>query len=218
MPDARTAILSAIRRQLSHSRQADSPDRARANGAIPRGYRQSGSLAPKERTALLVERLLDYDAEVLPVAETAIASAIAEVLARHGESVLLVPATLPQGWLPEGIEVLRDVELGLPLQSLIRAHAVLTPCAVAIAETGTIVLQHGPEQGRRSLSLLPDHHLCVLRRDQIVQTVSEGLALVNSANAAAFTTISGPSATADIEMTRIRGVHGPRRLTVLLVG
>ena len=216
MSDARTAILSAIRRQLSRSRQSGAPDRTRAYAAIPRGYRQVGALVAGEFSALLVERLLDYGAEVLTVEEAAVARTVAEVLARHGESVLLVPALCPAAWLPQGVEILRDG--GLPLQTLIRAQAVLTSCAVAIAETGTIVLQHGPEQGRRSLTLLPDHHVCVLRRDQIVETLSEGLAIVDTADAKALTTISGPSATADIEMTRIRGVHGPRRLTVLLVG
>jgi L-lactate dehydrogenase complex protein LldG len=214
MPEARAAILNRIREQLGSA----TPEPLDSYASIPRLYIQFGRLSEQARTELLLDRLADYDAEVFPVAETAIAKTVADVLASHRESVLLAPAALPSAWLPEGIEILRDdPEKPLALDILTLAQAVLTPCAGAIAETGTILIEHGPEQGRRVLSLLPDHHVCVLRHEQIVETVSEGFALLAAANRAAITTISGPSATADIEMTRIRGVHGPRRLTVLLV-
>jgi L-lactate dehydrogenase complex protein LldG len=216
MPEARAAILARIREQLGSATPAAEP--LDSYESIPRLYTQFGRLSEQARTEPLLERLADYDAEVFPVAETAIAKTVADVLASHRESVLLAPAALPSAWLPEGIEILRDdPENPLRINALTRAPAVLTPCAGAIAETGTILLVHGPEQGRRVLTLLPDHHLCILRAEQIVETVSEGFALLAGANRSAITTISGPSATADIEMTRIRGVHGPRRLTVLLV-
>jgi L-lactate dehydrogenase complex protein LldG len=223
MSDARLAILTQIRAQLG---PAVAP-RLGSYEAIPRAYTQRGSLGSQALLQLLLERLADYDAEVITLEEVDIAHSVAEVLKRDGESVLLAPAAVPDSWLPAGIEILRDTSPdassetfdppgALSLEALTRAHAVLTTCAGAIAETGTILLTHGPQPGRRVLSLLPDHHLCVLRRDQIVETVSEGFALLDQAKSAALTTVSGPSATADIEMTRIRGVHGPRRLTVLL--
>jgi len=211
MPDARTVILERIRNQLS----ASPPLHRLAYDEIPREYLQAGRRSLPDRIELLLDRLADYDAEVFTVEESAIAETVAAVLAQHGETALLVPAEVPAAWLPGGPDILRD-EAG-SLAMLTRAQAVLTPCAGAIAETGTILLEHGPEQGRRAATLLPDHHICVLRTNQIVETVSEGLALLAAASASAITTISGPSATADIEMTRIRGVHGPRRLSVLLI-
>jgi len=212
MPDARTVILERIRDQLS----ASPPLHRLAYDEIPREYLQAGRRSLPDRIELLLDRLADYDAEVFTVEESAIAETVAAVLARHGETALIVPAGLPAAWVPAGIEVLRD-QAETALGTFARAQAVLTPCAGAIAETGTILLEHGAQQGRRAATLLPDHHICVLRTDQVVETVSEGLGLLAAASASPITTISGPSATADIEMTRIRGVHGPRRLTVLLI-
>jgi L-lactate dehydrogenase complex protein LldG len=211
MPDARTVILERIRNQLDAGQASNRP----AYEEIPREYLQAGRRSLPDRIELLLDRLEDYDAEVFTVEESAIAETVAAVLAQHGETALLVPAEVPAAWLPAGPEILRD-EAG-SLAMLTRAQAVLTPCAGAIAETGTILLEHGAQQGRRAATLLPDHHICILRTNQIVETVSEGLALLAAASASAITTISGPSATADIEMTRIRGVHGPRRLSVLLI-
>lgn len=215
MPDARTEILARIRAQTP-----DPKGTMRGYDDVPRRYLQLGSLESSARKTLLLSRLVDYDAEVIEVQLSTIGTVVSQVLAKHEESVLLVPPAVPDAWLPREIEVIRDTEPPAPplaVAALNRAQAVLTPCAGAIAQTGTLLLAHERNQGRRVLSLVPDHHVCVLRAEQIVETVSEGLALLEQSRTLPLTTISGPSATADIEMTRIRGVHGPRRLTVLLL-
>jgi L-lactate dehydrogenase complex protein LldG len=220
MPDARTEILARIREQLGRADAPEAAETAQAYAAVPRAYVQHGFTDDEWRVRLLLERLIDYDAEILEAEEGSLAAIVEGVLRHNGDTVLLAPASIPAAWLPGMVEVLRDPDAGghaLKLDALTRASAVLTTCIGAIAETGTILLAHGDEQGRRVLSLLPDHHLCVLRRSQIVVTVSEGLTLIAEHKLSAITTVSGPSATADIEMTRIRGVHGPRRLTVLLL-
>ena len=220
MPEARTEILGRIREQLGRVDAPGVAETARAYAALPRAYVQRGVTDIEARVRLLLERLIDYDAEILETYEASLAATIESALRKHGDTVLLAPASIPAAWLPGTVKVMRDPGpdgLALALRSLTRASAVLTGCIGAIAETGTILLAHGEGQGRRVLSLLPDHHLCVLRRGQIVETVSEGLALIAEHKLSAITTVSGPSATADIEMTRIRGVHGPRRLTVLLL-
>ncbi len=220
MPEPRAEILGRIRKQLGRVAAPGATQVGQEYAAIQRAYVQRGVTDRNARVRLLVERLIDYDAEIHETEEESLAAAVESILLRHGDTVLLAPASIPAAWLPGTVEVLRDPDpegQALPLESLTRASAVLTACAGAIAETGTILLAHGAEQGRRALSLLPDHHLCVLRRSQVVETVSEGLSLLAAQKLSAITTISGPSATADIEMTRIRGVHGPRRLTVLLL-
>jgi L-lactate dehydrogenase complex protein LldG len=121
---------------------------------------------------------------------------------------------MPREWCPASVELL--VDHGLTDEQVDRAQAVLTTCEVAIASTGTIVLVHEGTQGRRIASLLPDHHICIVRCDQVVELVPEAFRPLAVQGSKPITTISGPSATADIEMTRIRGVHGPRRLSVLL--
>jgi L-lactate dehydrogenase complex protein LldG len=119
------------------------------------------------------------------------------------------------------VELLRDTDpVTLSKGQLASVHGVLTGCAAAIAETGTIVLDSGPAQGRRSLSLLPDYHLCVVEARQVVEVVPEGVAHMVGAVAergAPVTLVSGPSATSDIELMRVEGVHGPRTLDVILV-
>jgi L-lactate dehydrogenase complex protein LldG len=143
------------------------------------------------------------------------ATTIGRVLASRARRRLVVPKGLPSAWLPAGFEWVRDE--GLSYGELDDSDGAVTACTSAIAQTGSIVLCHDATEGRRVLTLIPDYHLCVVFADQVVETVSESLRHPRVVASALVTTISGPSATADIEMTRIKGVHGPRTLDVVLV-
>jgi L-lactate dehydrogenase complex protein LldG len=207
---AREEILSRIRTALP----GDPLDPAASHTAIPRAYNRAGTLTPEARLELFIDRLLDYDTEIIPIETSAeIPPAIAQATE---EERLIAPHDFPAEWLPAGLSVALDHNLSTA--EIDNAQAVLTTCEVAVASTGTIILVHTGAQGRRALTLLPDHHICIVRRDQVVETVPEAFAAIASQSALPITTISGPSATSDIEMTRIRGVHGPRRLTVILYG
>jgi len=206
---AREELLARVRSALSVGSAV--ADYAR----IPRAYRQCGLLADDARICILKDRLADYDAQVIELAEEkGIAEAVRAAMAAVDETRLFVPSELPPDWIPLGVELIAAADSAVEMD---RAQAVLTGCEVAIAETGTIVLVHSAAQGRRMDTLLPDHHLCVVPRERIVETVPEGWQALAAFAREPLTTISGPSATSDIEMSRIRGVHGPRRLTVLLV-
>jgi L-lactate dehydrogenase complex protein LldG len=146
--------------------------------------------------------------------ESELPAAIATALTKAGEERVVIAAEFPQPWLPAGFAFTVDRELGI--QQLDSMQAVVTTCEAAIASTGTILLIHEGAQGRRAITLLPDHHLCLVRREQVLELVPEAWESIAAKGAQPITTISGPSATSDIEMTRIRGVHGPRRLTVIL--
>jgi L-lactate dehydrogenase complex protein LldG len=207
---AREEILSRIRTALP----GDPLDPAASHASIPRLYNRTGTLTPEARLDLFIDRLVDYDTEIIPI-ETAAEIPAAIIQAAHEER-LIAPQDFPVEWLPATLAIALDDDL--TTSEIDNAQAVLTTCEVAIASTGTIILVHTGGQGRRALTLLPDHHICIVRRDQVVETVPEAFAAVASQSALPITTISGPSATSDIEMTRIRGVHGPRRLTVILYG
>ena len=211
-PETRQLILERIRQNLPQPAE----EAETAYAAIPRTYIRQGLLRHKAVVDLFIDRLVDYDSQVFRTGERGIVQAVAELLAAAGETRLVIPVDLDWNWLPTGLAILQDGPL-LAGADIETAQAVLTPCEVAIAATGTIILCHGPQQGRRILSLLPDHHLCIVRESQIVETVPEAFARIQQSGSGAITTISGPSATSDIEMTRIRGVHGPRRLSVILV-
>jgi L-lactate dehydrogenase complex protein LldG len=175
---------------------------------VPRDYRRGSSTADLD---LLVERLVDYKAVVHRIASAeAIPATIAEI---QGTGALVVPPGLPDGWLPPTVEA--RVDAGLPPDRIASADGVVTAAAVAVAETGTIVLDASPDQGRRIISLLPDLHICVLRADQVVASVPEAVARLDPRRP--LTWISGPSATSDIELNRVEGVHGPRNLHVILI-
>ncbi len=165
---------------------------------------------------LLAARIEDYEARVTRLGrEAQIAAAAAAILSRHGAHRVAVPGGLPRSWLPEGVEAIVDGE-GLAPRELASVDAAFTGSALAIAETGTIVLDAGPDQGRRALTLLPDLHLCVVRAAAVMADVGDAIgALAGTARPVTF--VSGPSATSDIELERVEGVHGPRRLEVLLV-
>lgn len=183
-----------------------------AAAPIPRDYRQAGATEVPDLVELLTERLVDYRATVNRCAAADLVVTIGEVLGDRAP--LVVPDGLPAGWLA-GREVRTD-DPQLSLAELDSVAGVVTSCAVAIALTGTIVLDHGPGQGRRALSLVPDYHLAVVRTDQIVANVPDAIAVLDPIRP--MTWISGPSATSDIELNRVEGVHGPRTLDVLIVG
>jgi len=189
-------------------------DRLEDYAAIPRAYQRAGSRDRRERLALLTERLQDYGVDVHQVSAAEVAPALAACFTARKTHRIAVPAGLPQEWLPPGFAFVEaDVLSSAELNNL---DGVVTGCTVAIAETGTMVLQTGPAQGPRRLSLIPDYHVCVVLESQIVETVPEGFAHLESTATLPTTFISGPSATSDIEMTRIRGVHGPRTLEVIV--
>jgi L-lactate dehydrogenase complex protein LldG len=197
--NARDVVLGRIRQALGAGVTA--PE-------VPRDYRRGASDVDLE---LLVGRLVDYRAVVHRVAAAdGIAATVAEIM---GAGALVVPPGLPRSWLPPTVEAWADD--GLSADRIAAADGVLTAAAVAIAETGTIVLDGSPDQGRRIISLLPDRHLCVLLPEQVVASVPEAVARLDPRRP--LTWISGPSATSDIELNRVEGVHGPRHLHVLLL-
>jgi L-lactate dehydrogenase complex protein LldG len=211
MSNAREEILGRIRTALKDAPAAPAYDE------LPRAYQRHGTLDREASLHLLKDRLLDYDSDIFEVATAAdIAQAVAEALDRNNERRVLVAEAFPASWLPAGIEVVRDTQL--TTQQLDGLATVITTCESAVAATGTIVLVHEGAQGRRAITLLPDHHICIVARSQVFELWPEAVAAIGARSRHAITTISGPSATSDIEMTRIRGVHGPRRLTVILYG
>ncbi|MFC4640336.1 LutC/YkgG family protein [Deinococcus hohokamensis] len=158
----------------------------------------------------------EYRANVVRLSSGQLPQVIADRLSARGSARVIVPHDLPQGWLPAELSVSRDDHEATDLTSF---QAVITAAAVGVAETGTVVLDHGAGQGRRALTLVPDHHLCVVRESQVVDSIPEAVALLQSAvqRGQPLTWISGPSATSDIELSRVEGVHGPRILDLLLV-
>jgi L-lactate dehydrogenase complex protein LldG len=173
----------------------------------------------RDHTATLkdfIERLLDYKAMVTRTDTVGLPQAIADACKEHDILRLVVPANLPQSWVPSTVTVLRD-EPKLSIAELDESSGVLTGCALAIAQTGTIILDGGPTQGRRALSLIPDRHLCVVYAEQVIGLVPEAIARLTKRSTHPITLISGPSATSDIELSRVEGVHGPRTLLVFVV-
>jgi L-lactate dehydrogenase complex protein LldG len=210
-PDARAEILARIRDAL-----ADHP----TPPAVSRSYGRDVEPGT-DVVALFAERAADYRATVEIVDEHALPATIAAVLRAHGARRVAAPADLPEHWLggasaaggPE-CDWLRD-DPPLSVADLDGADGVVTAAALAIALTGTIVLDAGPAQGRRVLTLLPDLHVCVVRADQIAATVPAAIARLDGRRPQTW--ISGPSATSDIELNRVEGVHGPRNLHVIVV-
>ncbi|WP_246492919.1 LutC/YkgG family protein [Crossiella cryophila] len=179
---------------------------------VPRDYDHTRDLG--DVIEVLAERVADYRAAVHRVQADRLPVWIDALLDARGARRIAVPADLPADWLNDELTWLVD-RPPLSIETLDGCDGVLTGCAVAIAETGTIVLDAGVAQGRRALTLLPDYHLCVVRADQVVATVPEALARLDPVRPLTF--ISGPSATSDIELDRVEGVHGPRTLEVLIV-
>jgi L-lactate dehydrogenase complex protein LldG len=216
VPDStnhRAAILNSVRRSLGSSEPPSAI--ATEYAAIGRTYTCFSEASPSAIVELFEDRLREYDAGVYIVSAESVSDTIAEILGVRGKKNLVIPAGLPAAWLPKGF-VFEEAN-HFDANELDKAEGLLSGCTVAIAETGSIVLQNAPAQGPRILSLVPDYHLCVALADQIVATVPEAFGRLKSTSALPTTFISGPSATADIEMTRIKGVHGPRFLDVLIV-
>jgi L-lactate dehydrogenase complex protein LldG len=209
---ARNAILGRIRKSVADTPEAE---RKREWTAIQRSFRRTGSLTFGQRISLFSERLLDYGAGVHESSPEQLRTVISHVLAERAKKTIVVPHAWPQDWMPIGIETIRDE--GLSSDALDQSEGIITACTVAIALTGTIVLRSGPLEGRRALTLIPDYHLCLVQAEQIVELVPEAIERLGPVSAAPLTLISGPSATADIEMMRIQGVHGPRTLDVVIV-
>lgn len=202
---ARDAVLGRIRAAL-----ADRPSAV----AIPRDYERA--LPPgTELAELFVERASDYRATVHRTTAAGLPASIAAVLTARGATRLAAPVGIPDAWLA-GIQIERVVDdPPLTFRDLDLLDGVITGCAVAIAETGTIVLDGRSDQGRRVLSLLPDLHVCVVMASQVVGSVPEALARLSPTRPQTW--ISGPSATSDIELQRVEGVHGPRLLDIVFV-
>ncbi|GBF06176.1 hypothetical protein DAERI_070174 [Deinococcus aerius] len=162
------------------------------------------------------EHAAEYRANVVRVGAGELREAVQNVLAARGSGHVVIPPDLPSEWLPADLSFTPD-EPGVT--DLTAFDAVVTGMAVAIAETGTVVLDHGPGQGRRALTLVPDHHVCIVREAQVVDSVPEAVARLEGSVRAGrpLTWISGPSATSDIELSRVEGVHGPRVLDLILV-
>ena len=181
-------------------------------------YRQRWDAPRSEIVSRFAERLADYHVTVLRVrSDVEVRSVAAEQLGRRGIASLVIPADLPMSWRPLNPVPVEDA--GLSYGELDAVQGAMTGCLLGIAETGTVVLDAGPGQGRRALTLLPDYHLCVVRESALVGIVPEAIAVLHPhvARGAPITFCSGPSATADIELDRVEGVHGPRTLDVILV-
>ena len=202
---AREEILASVRSALAGGGDPD---------PVARAYRRGGELGGAQLVDLLRDRLVDYKAEVHRVAGHELPAAIADACAAHRVSRLGVPPGLRNEWRPGALTVVEDV--GLSPRELDGLDGVLTACTLAIAETGTIVLAAGPEEGRRALTLVPDLHICVVRESQVVDTVPAAFAQLGALSRRPLTLVSGPSATSDIELSRVEGVHGPRTLLVLI--
>lgn len=208
MSEAREVILQRIRQAIG--------ERPVEEEAIPRAYLHAGSDERAAVIARFVERVEDYKATVIQTTEAKLATALEQVCAERGFRRVVAPSDVPDAWLPAGIEMLRDAP-PLSYEALDEVDAVLTGCRLGIAQTGTIVLDGGTGQGRRALSLVPDVHLCVVQAGQVVDLAPEAMSALQASATRPITFISGPSATSDIELSRVEGVHGPRTLIVLLV-
>jgi L-lactate dehydrogenase complex protein LldG len=206
--DGRADILHRIRAAVGPAAASD----------VPRNYRTQDERTPDEIVTLFAERVAEYRATVHRVNAADVAATVQRIGEEAGARRLGIPGDLPDEWRPAGsLELVQDDELSI--EQLDALDGALTGCAVAIAETGTFVLDGGVGQGRRALTLVPDLHVCVVREDRVVGLVPQAVGELEDAVRAgrALTFVSGPSATSDIELDRVEGVHGPRVLHVVIV-
>jgi L-lactate dehydrogenase complex protein LldG len=219
---SRDEILRRIRNALGGQGvgdQAGTPTGpAPEEPGLPRDYLTvHADRTPSQSAELLAGNLADYRARVHRTGEAGLAGTVARLLTAHGTRRAVVPPGLPAGWLAElaGVDLV-PTEAELTAAELDAVDSVVTGCALAIAETGTIVLDGSPDQGQRRITLVPDHHVCVVRApEQVVDSVPQAMPRLDPARP--LTWISGPSATSDIELDRVEGVHGPRTLDVVIV-
>lgn len=217
MSEAGDAVLRKVRDAIGWTRDPAEREEARERelAAIPRRFRVASNLNAEELLSLFETRLAHYEAKAIRTQEQNLQRTIAEVLKGRGKHRLIVPPAVPAAWIPEDIEAVRD--WGLDNQALDKSEGVLTGCAVAIALSGTIVLQSAEGQGRRAATLLPDYYLCVVRQKDVVEILPEAIKRLDARKTVPMTFVSGPSATVDIEMIRVKGVHGPRTLDIVIV-
>ncbi|ONK16024.1 LUD domain-containing protein [Streptomyces sp. MP131-18] len=207
---SRDLVLGRIRRALADVPLTEEP----ADVHVPRDYLSTH--APADATEMLAEHLADYRALVHRTDAAGLPGLVADLLAARGAQTVVVPPGLPPEWLAAADAARVADAAETTARELDAVDSVVTGCALAIAETGTIVLDGSPDQGRRRITLVPDHHICVVRvPEQVVDSVPQ--ALPRLAPARPLTWISGPSATSDIELSRVEGVHGPRTLEVVLL-
>ncbi|MFJ8624972.1 lactate utilization protein C [Kitasatospora sp. NPDC093550] len=205
----RETVLARIRAALADVPAEESPE----DVPVPRDYRRRHTADGQDTVALFAERVADYRATVTRTDPAGLSDAIAAALSARGATRLAVPEGFPDDVLPSGAWQWHREPLDVP--ALDALDGSLTLAAVGIAVTGTIVLDTGPGQGRRALTLVPDYHLCVVRAEQIADDVPDALARLDPTRPLTF--VSGPSATSDIELDRVEGVHGPRTLDVIVV-
>jgi L-lactate dehydrogenase complex protein LldG len=209
---AREEILARVRSALADVAHDEQPPE------IQRAYRRESGDSPAAVVTRFVQRVEDYAAQARRLAEEDLAQALARACEEWRLRRVVVPPELPASWRPSGVELIEDE--GLTAHELDRIDGAITGCAAAIAETGTIALDGRGACGRRAITLVPDHHICIVRGEQIRATVPEGIAALADAvsgERAPVTLISGPSASSDIELSRVEGVHGPRHLLVLVL-
>ncbi|MEV6752560.1 lactate utilization protein C [Streptomyces sp. NPDC051214] len=207
---SRDQILGRVRRALVDVRDAGPTP-------VPRDYlREHGHRSTEQTVELLAENLADYRALVHRCGNEELPELLGRLLAERGARTVLVPPGLPPHWLQSSDTTRVEDRAASTPHELDEIDSVVTGCAIAVAETGTIVLDGSPDQGRRRITLVPDHHICVVRvPDQVVSSVPQALERLDPARP--LTWISGPSATSDIELDRVEGVHGPRTLEVVLM-
>lgn len=211
MAESVSAVRAAILGRIRAANSAIDAMACRAEyEAITRTYQQSARMDRRSILNTFAERLREYDARVHKATSATVGGIIGEVLQTHGQRSVVVANEFPQQWLPESLRW--KPEAAADIEALNAIEAAIVTCEIAIAHTGTIVLK-----GSRKVTLLPDFLLCVVGENQVVETVPEAIAHLQPFAADPLTFVSGPSATADIEMTRVRGVHGPRFLEVVLV-
>lgn len=216
MSNSKSIILDHIKKALN---DVPGTQKASSDPEIS-GYHEESDYSYRQKIDLFAERVGDYKARVKIIGRGDLAASISTSCVREQVKKLVVPSGIPKQWLPDAVTIMNDEPDCLSNTELDASDGVLTTCALAIAETGTIVLNSGPGQGRRALTLLPDYHLCVVMADLIVGIVPEAFRKLDNTvknSQMPITLISGPSATSDIELNRVEGVHGPRRLEVFIV-